>query len=839
MRHRAFLCAILAGVSTQAFAQAGVQPESTPQTSAQDSAQEGATDPTITPAPGDEILVTAQRREQALQDVTASVVAIGADRLADAHINNLQDLQTVVPSVNFGSDFNQAKIFVRGVGANTSTTGNATGVALHVDGAVVARAEAQLTSLFDLERVEVLRGPQGTLYGRNATGGSINLITAKPTSDLSGYSRLTYGNYNALVAEGAVSGPITDNILYRFALKTERRDGFGENPVTGVDVDDLNRIMARAHLEFDFSDTTDLLLTGEYFKQDDHSGAIHYLRASFPGVARLAPLGVGGYATRPRDLASETTLGTETDTYSLTGTFRSELTDSLTLTDIANYRKFDSSLFQDLDLSSVIDSLQTNGQATTIQERRIDSTQWSNELQFNYSRQFVDLVVGAFYFHERQRPIDNVGLTNRNGMASNIPRLLAAGVDLNEAYALCGYGPPPPGSNNILAPKRVCIHSDLGTDAWAVFGQANIDLGLLSPSLEGFTIKLGGRFSHEKVTSANPAIIIAANGAGPVLRSTAAPSPIGVSTTAAPTGGAGTYVERTFEDFTPEVGLSWEPTRDLNIYYTYSEGFKAGSGENAAGSRVIVDPEKIQNHEVGIKATVLNGLSVNLAAYMYDLEGAQLNKTVSGGPAGFSTIFQNAASTTAKGVELDIFGRITPQFRISASASYTDAKFVDYVTLDPLDPRNVSTPGGAYNPVTNPSPTAFGAPCAGDLNPATPTCEIQLAGNRVRNTPEWAWNVHPEYDVPMNSGTLTLSADVSYKSRVYFSEYQREIESSAPYTMVDASATWHTMDDHLSFQVWGKNLFDIDRASSTFALATGRLIGVTYLPPRTFGVTLG
>src|SRR5690606_32980125 len=126
-------------------------------------------------------------------------------------INNLQDLQSVVPSVNFGNDFNQAKIFIRGVGANTSTTGNATGVALHVDGAVVSRAEAQLTSLFDLERVEVLRGPQGTLYGRNATGGSINLITAKPTADLSGYARLTYGSYDMIFAEAAISGPITDD----------------------------------------------------------------------------------------------------------------------------------------------------------------------------------------------------------------------------------------------------------------------------------------------------------------------------------------------------------------------------------------------------------------------------------------------------------------------------------------------------------------------------------------------------------------------------------------------------------------------------------------------------
>src|SRR5690606_25241083 len=255
--------------STQAFAQAGADPNSS--ASVSDSVPaEAAVDPAA--QSDNAILVTAQRREQALQDVTASVVAIGASRLDEAQINNLQDLQTIVPSVNFGNDFNQAKIFIRGVGANTSTTGNATGVALHVDGAVVSRAEAQLTSLFDLERVEVLRGPQGTLYGRNATGGSINLITAKPTRDFSGYARATYGNYNQLVTEAAISGPITDNILFRVAAKTENRDGFGENPVTGNDVDDLGRWMARAHLLFEFSDSIDLLLTGEYFRQDDHSG---------------------------------------------------------------------------------------------------------------------------------------------------------------------------------------------------------------------------------------------------------------------------------------------------------------------------------------------------------------------------------------------------------------------------------------------------------------------------------------------------------------------------------------------------------------------------------------
>jgi iron complex outermembrane recepter protein len=767
-----------------------------------------------------EVLVTASKREQSLQETSLAVTAVGTDRLRSAQVNGIQDLQTIVPSVNFGSDFNQAKIFIRGVGANTSTTGNSTAVALHVDGAVVARAEAQLTSLFDLQRVEVLRGPQGTLYGRNATGGSINLITAKPTSELSGYARLTFGNYDSMITEGAISGPIIEKLLVRIAGRDENRGGLGTNPATGQDVDDLNRSMARLHLQYNFTDAASLLLTGEYFRQDDSSGAVHFLRESFPGVPRLASLGGGGYAVNPRDLASESQPGTDTLSHSFTGTFRVEATQALTFTNIANYRDFNTSLFQDLDLSSVIESLQTNGQPTTVQERRIDSEQYSNELQVNFTASYLDVVGGLYYFHERQRPIDNVGLSRRNGMASNIPLLVAAGVDLNTAYELCGYSPGSvAGGSTVIAPKRVCTKSDLETEAYAAFGQANVNLGMFGDAMAPFTVKLGGRYSHEEVESANPSIVIAAGGRGPVINPTT----------------ASTYRKRDFSDFTPELGLEWKPNDRFLAYYTYAEGFKAGSGENASGSTTIVDPEELKNHEVGLKSAWFDRrLEANIAFYSYKLDGAQLNKTLAGGPTGYLTIFENAAQTSAEGIELDLAGIVGSRFSWSGGLSWTDAKFDDFLTLDPLNPANVATPGSpAYNPVTNPDPTAFGAPGGG---------EQQLAGNRVRNTPDLAWNLHAQYILPFavfGDGSLTVSGDVSHKSRVYFSEYEREIESAAAYTMMDAWLQYTSPDDRLSVQLWGKNLGDTDRASSTFALATGRLIGVTYLQPRTYGLTVG
>jgi iron complex outermembrane receptor protein len=518
----------------------------------------------------------------------------------------------------------------------------------------------------------------------------------------------------------------------------------------------------------------------------------------------------------------------DTTSFSLTGTLSYDLTDTLSLTNIANLRDFESSLLQDLDLSAVQNGFTVNGLPSTVQERIIDSRQYSNELQLGYNSDVLAGVLGAFYFHEEQHPIDSIGLAPRSGVPTNSAILARDGIPLERAFFLCGYEP----DTATQTPKRVCTRSNLETDAWAVFGQATVELGSFAPSLDGLSIKLGGRYSHEKVTSENPGIVIRY----------AAGAPQNALPTLAPTE-AGTHRERTFRDFSPEAGIQYRPNQDLLLYYTYSEGFKAGSGENASGSTTIVDPESISNHEAGIKATLLGGaLNVSLAGYTYELENLQLNKTISGGPTGYTTVFDNAANTSAKGLELELFGNPFEGLRVSAGLSYTDAEFGEYVTVDPFNPANVAG-GTPYNPVTNPDPTAFGAPCTSGANdPATPTCEIDLTGNALRNTPEWAGNVHAEYDLPVDlpgGGYLTLQGDVAYKSRIYFTEFQREIESSAPYALADAALRYESEDGQLSASVWVRNMFDVERKSSTFALATGRLIGATYLPPRTWGVSVG
>ena len=152
----------------------------------------------------EEIVVTSQKREETSQNIGVAITVLDKDRLVKSNVNNIVDLPNLVPSLQIGESFGFAQVMIRGIGTDNPFAGGDPSVAMHVDGVVTGQSSAQFGSLFDIERIEVLRGPQGTLYGRNATGGSINVITNKPTEETSGYARLTLGNYDAVKFEGCV-----------------------------------------------------------------------------------------------------------------------------------------------------------------------------------------------------------------------------------------------------------------------------------------------------------------------------------------------------------------------------------------------------------------------------------------------------------------------------------------------------------------------------------------------------------------------------------------------------------------------------------------------------------
>lgn len=197
----------------------------------------------------EEVIVTARKREESLQHIGIAITSLNGDKLVVAQINNVLDLQTLVPGMTVGENFGVSQLFIRGIGLDNPFAGADPSVPMHIDGAVTGQSSAQLGSIFDLDRIEVLRGPQGTLYGRNATGGSINLITNKPSEKFTGYGRFTAGDYALLQFEGAVGGTVVvDKLLGRIAVKVEERVGYGENIFDGSEIDDASRQSFRGQL---------------------------------------------------------------------------------------------------------------------------------------------------------------------------------------------------------------------------------------------------------------------------------------------------------------------------------------------------------------------------------------------------------------------------------------------------------------------------------------------------------------------------------------------------------------------------------------------------------------
>lgn len=685
----------------------------------------------------EEIVVTAAKREESLQDVNLAVTAVTGDVLEFQMVDDVRDLQILVPSLSAGDDFAFAKIFIRGIGLNSSFAGVDPSVALHVDGAVNPLSYAQLGSFFDLERIEVLRGPQGTLYGRNATGGSINLITRKPTRELDGYARFTAGSDSLIRTEAAVGGPLSDTVSGRIAAKTTDRDGYGINELSGNDIDDANKKSIRTHLQFDFSDDVDMLLSAEWHDEDDAALGLKFVEALAdldPGF--IPPPGAGGFATGgPRNIASEEDNKNQRDSFAITGTLNWRLNDQWRIQSITNHRDSEVRLFQDIDFSTNINN--------QIQDNRTTSEHFSEELQLHYEGERARALLALFYFDEDFTNANNIGFARaEDGLTTN-----------------------------------VLFGADVNITSLAVFGNFEYDLN------DEVTLNFGGRWTDEERDGDTQRAIFG----------------IGLNLMF--------QDKRSFTEFSPSVGIEWRPNEDTLAYFTYSEGFKGGAFQ---GGQVtpILDPELIDNFEVGLKSTFNEDrVQLNLAGFFYEITDMQLDRTRETAPGVLLGIFENAASAEGLGIEAELTWLLSDQFTVSGRLAWLDTEFTDYTTD----------------------------------NPITADREIvDLAGNSLRQAPEFSYSLRGEYAFPLNNGgSLTAGANVSYKGEQFYTEFNDAITSQDGYTLVDLNFMYTAPNEQLTVNVWGRNITDELVAGGSFVNALGRAITYTYLPPATYGVTIG
>jgi iron complex outermembrane receptor protein len=576
-----------------------------------------------------DIVVTATRSSESLSKVAASVSAVSAADLGVGGVKDVQSLATAIPNLSVGDQFGVNRIFIRGIGLTSIDLGADGGVAFLQDGAQIARPAAQLSGFYDLERVEVLRGPQGTLYGRSATAGAINLITKKPTDQFNGYLRASYGNYNAVALEGALGGSISgDKLMVRFAGKYDRRDGYGINEFTGNQIDNRDAYAMRGTILAKPAEDLEVTLSGEYFNENDSNYAFHYfgptvapenqLGSILGGQSLFTVAAAAGRKPNLRNIYSDQEPLNERDGYSFTGTIAWASGD-LDVKSITAYRKFKRFNRNDLDGSNANMFGQNNYTE--------NSKTFSQELVGTYKSDKFDLLMGAMYFREDLFGEVRVPLTN-----------------LAVLLKLAGQVPPATPDNAF------------DTLAYLQNGTVTIDaLGFYAQGSYALTDKLkltaGGRFSHEKRKGVGTFDFL---------------------------GSVNTDKQKGWNAFTPTVTLNYQANDSTLFYASVTRGFKSGV-INVGSRNDVINPEYVWSYELGLKtATADRKLQANLAAFYMDYTDLQVGFV----DASSVVTTVNAASARNYGFEAELRAKPLPGLTLELFGTYLNAKYRRFTTGD-------------------------------------------------------------------------------------------------------------------------------------------------------------
>lgn len=581
-----------------------------------------------------DIVVTAQRRQERAQDIPVAISAFGSDQLERTGVVSLEGIAPRVPSFYFGS-FGAARpqLYIRGIGTRSFDPGSESSVGVFADDVYLGRSSGSFGAMKDIERVEVLRGPQGTLYGRNTIGGAINVISKAPSNDFTGNLEAGTSNFGGYNLFGAMGGPIAeDKLMFRVAVWHEERDGYVTNTATGNRFQGVDNTGARIRVAITPVEQLKIDLSAE-FMQDGNKAAFGGVNQGtfgnpnsvffrFPGSGVLA----SPVSLREAALSSDPFLDREVKSY--VGRVEYDA-GAATITSISALRYLDIKDGRDLEGSSldILDQSSIENSKQFTQELRIASTPGGG-LSLGGK---VDWIIGGFYYHDASNRTDSFR------------------VGLNSAVRA------PAGT-----PATDVALSDYKIESYAIFGQATFHL------TDALDVTLGGRYSHDS------------------KRATQA----GTTTDGAPIIAAAftTTNSATYKSFDPRIVVAYTINPDANIYASFSTGFKSGGFQYVPFSKgqadVLFAPEDIKAYEFGFKTEWLDrALRVNGAVYYYDYKNLQVSRIIL--PAGSLSpvsLISNAASSKIKGVDLEITMRPSRTFEVNIAYGYLDAKYDRYTT---------------------------------------------------------------------------------------------------------------------------------------------------------------
>ena len=604
--------------------------------------------PEAAPAPGNtaaaaegDILVTARRQSERLQDVPIAVTAFSGDALERRNVDTLDQIAKYTPNIRFdgaaalsGGNYN-ATVFIRGIGQNDFAIFSDPGVGFYVDDVYYARSIGSVLDAVDLDSVQVLRGPQGTLFGKNTIGGAVLITTGQPdTRTLSGKIEGTYGSYNRIDVKGYVNIPIvSDTVALRVSASSIHRDGYVKRLVDGGTLGNRNADSIRAKLRIQPTDDLAIDIGGDYTRARENSAPSKLIAvANAPGITGIPFLAnynlyvaPGLNITAPNGLKTLNASYITNDPFTTyaTGRNRNDL-DLWGVQGVIRYQLGNAEIKSVTAYRDLKAGFNRDGDNTpfTFRETANDDKQWQFSQELQLTGKAVDdrlsYVFGAYYFKEK---------------ASDIARAdLALGLQPPAA-------PPPP-------TPAVFIKNYTDNYSYAFYGQASFEI---VPKLN---IEVGGRYNmdHKVFTSIN-------------TRQRDNVEFINVTQAAS------------WSAFTPHVGVNYKPTRDVLLYASYSRGFKQGgfNGRPLASAAEVTayQPETLDSYEAGIKADLLDHtLTANLAAFHAIYKNIQL--TVNQTPQNFVA---NAAAGRINGFELEFVARPVSWFNANASLGYLDAKY--------------------------------------------------------------------------------------------------------------------------------------------------------------------
>ena len=735
----------------------------------------------------EEIIVTAEKRDESLQTVSQAVTALTASEIEAKNINSFVDLSSIVPGVTVAKNEGyKTVISIRGVGNETNQNAIAApSVAYHMDGIFIASPFSLQTDFLDVQRIEVLRGPQGTLFGQNSTGGAINVISNKPTTD-ERFSKadITYGDYGMKQLRSSSNIPISDSASTKISFSAMTREGFTENLLTGQDLDDAHNLSFRADFLIELSDTSSLRVFGQYANVDRNGAALRGIDDQSPGMRKL----------------SQNTISKQELTSSVVAMiFESDL-GFANLKILASSQDDDISVTRDNDRHNFGDpvlSIPGLGSGATYQQAEfrpetsvVETTTFEINLISNEPAMDgkLDWTVGAFYMdHEIENVIRGYRDDDLDGVFKYVCNASFADPDYCYEH---DYGIP--GRFDIFGPAA---DVDFFTDAVPYRESLSVYAQTTYSFSDTFRLVSGLRYSEDT---------------------------FGTDVANFLNAGDQFQTEGTTDEVTTKITGEYDLAEATMIYLTLASGFKPGGsnltfgfdGDNAPPMVFpTFEAETVDSTEIGIKTDLFNGKArANIAAFSYDYENLQFQAT---DPDPYRGGVANIPESEMSGVEIEFTALASDSFTFDMNLAFLNSEVSsDYFVLDNVD---------AYQYFFGEEDLRYGL-------------RENVKGNQLAKTPEFTADVNFIYETDLPSGNY-LTAVLQYVKRGSF--MQRVSNNS----IVDAIPAYYIVNltvgidftNNLGLDFMLLNVSDKDGVNSSMTDVFGvASTGLELIPPRQF-----